>query len=366
MNQRIGILSHLGTDEYAGWQMQSINLAQFLKRENQVTLICPSSSRADLSHITNKFINKFGSLMRTFFILINKKSSFDIIYCANGYKWTCMVALLMHVLKLPYVLRICTNELELADLVKDWIKLYAYRKSKVLIVLNSKDEELAKKYGINAKKISNPVDINRFTPIFGEEKFKLRSEMGIANESICIMLSGIVCDRKNSLLMLKMINKAVEYVENPISLIMIGPWSGTTESDETYIEKCKVQFDEISKKNSVVQVSFTKSIERYYQAADVFLFLSKEEGSPNSLIEAMSSGLTCVASNISGNMDLIEHKISGFILDLDSDIEKLTNDFCEILNVNTKKVKENARAFCVKNLNKEDVYKTYQNLLLIE
>lgn len=40
---------------------------------------------------------------------------------------------------------------------------------------------------------------------------------------------------------------------------------------------------------------------------------------PNALLEAMSSGLACVASDISGSADLIENGRNGYLFDLDDE-----------------------------------------------
>lgn len=52
----------------------------------------------------------------------------------------------------------------------------------------------------------------------------------------------------------------------------------------------------------------------YLRACDLFVLPSVAEGMSNSLLEAMSSGLACVASDIGGNRDLIEHERTGLLL----------------------------------------------------
>ena len=65
-----------------------------------------------------------------------------------------------------------------------------------------------------------------------------------------------------------------------------------------------------------------------YRNADVFLLFSTvdasgdRDGLPNVIMEAMSQGLVCVASNISGIPEAIEHGVNGFMVE-DGDVEGL-------------------------------------------
>lgn len=51
---------------------------------------------------------------------------------------------------------------------------------------------------------------------------------------------------------------------------------------------------------------YRNDVKRFYQMADVFVFPSLREGLSLSMMEAMASGLPCVASRIRGNEDLLQ------------------------------------------------------------
>lgn len=53
----------------------------------------------------------------------------------------------------------------------------------------------------------------------------------------------------------------------------------------------------------------------HLRAASVFALPSVAEGMSNSLLEAMATGLPCLASTIGGNTDLIEHQRTGLLID---------------------------------------------------
>jgi glycosyltransferase involved in cell wall biosynthesis len=53
----------------------------------------------------------------------------------------------------------------------------------------------------------------------------------------------------------------------------------------------------------------------YYCIADIFVLPSASEGLSNALLEAMAAGLPALASDVGGNRDVIEHGVSGFLVD---------------------------------------------------
>lgn len=79
--------------------------------------------------------------------------------------------------------------------------------------------------------------------------------------------------------------------------------------------------DEIKKYKLEDTVYFTgqlSDVEMYecYLKANVFLSLSTEENSPNSVCEAMSVGTPVVASYVGGISSMLTHKTSGFLYPL--------------------------------------------------
>ena len=64
-------------------------------------------------------------------------------------------------------------------------------------------------------------------------------------------------------------------------------------------------------------LGFRSDIKELLAAADIFLFTTRQEGLPRSMMEAMASGLPCVASRIRGNTDLLEGTDGGFLCDAD-------------------------------------------------
>ena len=55
-------------------------------------------------------------------------------------------------------------------------------------------------------------------------------------------------------------------------------------------------------------------VSTYLARADIFVLPSRSEGMSNALLEAMAHGLPCVATRISGNVDLVQHGENGLLV----------------------------------------------------
>ena len=73
-----------------------------------------------------------------------------------------------------------------------------------------------------------------------------------------------------------------------------------------------------------------KNVQEALIKADLFIFPSHYEGFPNALCEAMAVGLPVIASNCSGNIDIIREGVDGRLFPI-GDIESLTKIALELL-----------------------------------
>lgn len=96
-----------------------------------------------------------------------------------------------------------------------------------------------------------------------------------------------------------------------------------------------------------------KNLPKFYQQADIFVLPSLIEGQPKVLLEAMSCGLPVIASQVSGNLEVIKDGQTGLLCQTDSfDISKKL-DFLIENNKLREKIGKAARNFVLKDHNLE-------------
>jgi glycosyltransferase involved in cell wall biosynthesis len=82
---------------------------------------------------------------------------------------------------------------------------------------------------------------------------------------------------------------------------------------------------------NVVFMGFISPIETVLHSSRMFILPSRVEGMSNSLLEAMSLGMPCIATNISGNSDLIKNGVNGILVPPEEDV-LLSNAICFLLS----------------------------------
>ena len=187
--------------------------------------------------------------------------------------------------------------------VEKWLAHY----TDALVTINSEDFELAKaklKLRKNGKVYYVPgVGIDtvqyRLTEDHRENK---RRELGLGENDVALISMGDLIGRKNYDTAIRAIAEA-----NLPALHYFICGKGPEE------EKLKALAESLGVTKQIHFLGFRSDIKGLLAAADIFLFTTKQEGLPRSMMEAMSSGLPCIASKIRGNTDLLDGTEGGFL-----------------------------------------------------
>ena len=116
--------------------------------------------------------------------------------------------------------------------------------------------------------------------------------------------------------------------------------------------------------NQLHLLGYRSDVDQLLRIMDVYCLLSIREGLNVSLMEAMASGLLCVASKIRGNVDLIENGVTGYLC-TPNDVDDVTSALLNVVELQEKSI-FNGRSVIVDNFScltvngiMRDLYKKY-------
>ena len=148
------------------------------------------------------------------------------------------------------------------------------------------------------------VDINRFKPSKVHRKL-IRKQLNIKDDCLIFLFVGRLKREKGMFELVEAFKNICKNHDN-ITLLIVGP-------DEEGLKKELISYLD-TYKELVKFIDFTKMPEQYMAASDVFVLPSYREGFGSVIIEAASSGLPSIGSNIYGLSDAIKTDETGLLV----------------------------------------------------
>ena len=116
---------------------------------------------------------------------------------------------------------------------------------------------------------------------------------------------------KNQQMMIKALKKVHQWhPETKLLIVGDGP-------ERQNLEKL---VDALELSSHVMFTGFRQDTHLFYQLMDIFLLTSFSEGTAMTLLEAMASGVPCIATGVGGNPEIVEDERSGFLVPSDDEI----------------------------------------------
>lgn len=228
--------------------------------------------------------------------------------------------------------------------------------SKVLCVSEAHKNEIIQSLRFPGSKIfpiRNGVDSEKFKPDFhARENF--RQEMGLQSNHLCIGTVGYLRPVKNQILLIRACRAICKkYPLVRVCLIGDGPEK----------EKLKTTCLELGIARQVLFCGARHDIPSVLNGFDVFVLPSLNEGMPNSVLEAMATGLPVLASNVGGTPEVVEDQQTGMLFP--SDHEKILEKQLEALVLDSEKRKtfgQKGRHRVVQLFSLNKMVQEYENL----
>ena len=285
-------------DAYAGAQIFRFRRARLRGREK------------------NGPVFKYYNFAQYVYRLLRLQANYDVLH-AHTFHWPAFAAVLAtSISKKPVVV---TGHLPLQRMYEDMQRGMYPRSFERLLrkvtsyvaISESIVDEATQRLGLprdRVQLIPNGIDTTHFRPAADPaERNNLRRKLGLPLDVPIIMTHGRLEHDKNTALF---IDTVARLLASGIDVHGIIAGAGSKERELAQLIQSK-QLGE-----HVQLLGFKRNTNEYLRASAVYVLPSFIEGLPLALLEAMASGLECVASDISGNNDVIDHGHNGFLFDL--------------------------------------------------
>lgn len=171
----------------------------------------------------------------------------------------------------------------------------------------SMGDYISKEFGIKSNKIIilyNDICINAYSN--NEEKYSLRKELILPINQYIVLFVGRLSFLKGGFNILPIAERVLDKLEN-VLFVVVGPIS---------FPDYKQKILNSPHKNKIVLRGMipNNEIKQYYQSADLFILPSESEGFPRVLLEAMASGLSFVAFDVGGIVDIVDERQMEFVV----------------------------------------------------
>lgn len=205
----------------------------------------------------------------------------------------------------------------------NWLIFYPIEKllsawTKILITINHEDYNRAKN-NFFAKKIKYIPGIGLDTDKIHNthiDRKKKREALGLNEDDLVLLSVGELNANKNH----KVVIEALGKLQNAKVKYLIAGKGPLKEYLEQLITKYNLE-------DNVKILGYRNDIYELHKAVDIFVLPSLREGLSVALMEAVTSNLPIICSNIRGNNDLVSNGINGFLINNDPTIYKEKIEF---------------------------------------
>lgn len=307
--------------------------------------------------------NNFKAYRNLMQILINEK--INVIHCNSpiGGILGRLCGKNTHVSKIIYTahgFHFCKGAPLINQTLFKWAEMHLAHYTDAIITINKEDFEAAKKFKLrnNGNIYYLPGGVGVDTAVFNEAK-TVRKEIlqliNADNNSILIISVGDLNKNKNNEVVIKALSKLKN---NKIHYLICG-----LGDKKNYLINLVKKYN---LEKNIHFLGYRMDVPQLLKSCDIFTMMSYREGLSRSLMEAMAAGLPCIASKIRGNVDLIDDKKGGYLVD-PNDFNMLANRINElVVDVSMRIDMQNYNLESVKNYDVKNIKLMMKNIYLRE
>jgi glycosyltransferase involved in cell wall biosynthesis len=227
------------------------------------------------------------------------------------------------------------NRLKQKTLGKTRLKIFCSNVNRFITIDKDIDEQLALE-GVPKQRrtgIPNGVDIEHFCPASAIQKERIKDRLNLKEGPLVVFTGRLVSLKRVDLLIAAWDNVYQSFPKGKLLIIGTGPEEPALKraAYPAQAESADIAND---RGTGIRFLGEIQDVAPYLQVADLFVLPSSREGLSVSLLEAMACGLASIATDVGGNVDLIHHQQTGWLVTGDTSAElsiQLAKAMCILL-----------------------------------
>ncbi|MCS3950921.1 glycosyltransferase family 4 protein [Salinibacter ruber] len=355
--------------EYTGWVKQTLKLARSSGEQLEFFSVSRPPKKSTESEASqgnlpsnvqirrrgpslenDNLLWKIAYVLLAAGFIVRNRQAFDVLYLPYVFFPGFVFILLGVLIGLPVAIRISGQEVAPNRSLPARLRFWSLQFVDAVAVLNKTDRQRVRELGVDDERIwfiPNGVDVKQFSPptsasvTVDESRCKgggntQEETLTTERETLCkedsrmvIGFAGIICRRKGVRELLDAYDRirALDDISQPV-LLLAGPLEEVEEVDSSFVRETVRVAREYG--DDVQLLGNVDNMVRFYRSLDLFVLPSYREGMPNVLLEAMSSGLPCVATDIPGVREVISSSENGMLVPR-QDAQQLANTLTDLL-----------------------------------
>lgn len=295
-----------------------------------------------------------------------RKIKCDVFHCYNDHTSPIIAAMLARVPVRVWSKLAMSSYYEQGTLPRGLKKLMPSTRitclfsNRILAISDAARKEICEQAGFENKItiVNVPVSVERF---IAATDTGLRGEFNLQQSDVVITAVGHFIEVKGWDIAIKAFAGVCEATPNT-KLLLVGK-----KTSENFYQKICAKIKQYDLEERVFFAGNRSDIPEILKASDVFILPSRSEGTPAALVEAMATGLPCIATDTGGIPEVIVHGENGLMFrreDADDLAEKIISVISdsELQIQLIRAAQQDLQKFSVETY-VDSVFSHYQNLL---
>ncbi len=188
-----------------------------------------------------------------------------------------------------------------------------------LVLSREMGETLAKRLSISPKNIDkisyiySIVDLKKMTPVNQEKRLEIRQKLKIDSDKFAI---GYIATFSPKKAQLDFIEKAGKNLKKSLPQAKIYFLGDFEPNNNKYAHSCQQATQKLNLENSISFIGYTNQISHWYQALDVIIVPTKNEGLARCSIESIACGTPVISFNVCSAKEILEENQCGIVVEM--------------------------------------------------